>query len=234
VNFVQKIKNYLKENKRRQNEIYWGLVFQSAIANSNWFTNKSINPGRWAAGFPLLYVLFRIYNDMKPTSILECGLGESTKLLTQYQKNNPDVQYTVIEQDSVWLEYFCKNIYDISRHAIVLEIENRKIQDKEALSYKNIISQLHDYKYDCVIIDGPWGSDHYSRYQIVDIVNHDLLQEDFIIILDDYERQGEKQTADTLRRLLQKKNVSFVEGVYSGDKDTLILCTMKYKFLTSI
>lgn len=65
-------------------EIRWGQIYNSTIAGSEWLKDQSVSPGRWAVGYNYLYILYRILNDVKPTNILELGLGQSTKLMAQY------------------------------------------------------------------------------------------------------------------------------------------------------
>lgn len=52
--------------------------------------------------------------------------------------------------------------------------------------------------------------------------------------MDDYNRRGEQQTVNSLYDLLYKKDISYVRGVYSGNKDTIVICSENYKFITSL
>ena len=40
----------------------------------NELINLSFSPGRGAIGYPVMYVLYRVLNEFKPTSILELGI----------------------------------------------------------------------------------------------------------------------------------------------------------------
>ncbi len=62
-------------------EILWAEIFRSVTDKSTWLKNRSFAPGRWALGYPALYILYRILNEMKPKSILELGLGQSTRMI---------------------------------------------------------------------------------------------------------------------------------------------------------
>lgn len=227
-------KQLLRDNKRKINEVYWGLVFNNSIADSPWLLKKQFNPGRWAAGYPLLYILYRIYNDIKPTNILEFGLGESTKLAYQYNQANPQSKLTVIEQDSNWLHFFSEQIHNIAPNTILLDMGKRSVKGYTVQEYTGLIEKISGQKFDLISIDGPYGSNHYSRHQVVDMIENDLVADDFIIILDDYERRGERETGTDIKKTLKRKNKSFEEGVYSGEKDSLIVCSPKYKFLCSL
>lgn len=225
---------YFREFKRTQNEIYWSTVFNSTIADSKWLKNRSFSPGRWAAGYPMLYLLYRIYDGVKPVSILEFGLGESSKLLYQYKNVHHSADYIIIEQDKNWLDFFSSNIHDLNAQTKLLNIDKSIINKHEVYIYKDLLPAIKNKKYDLIVVDGPWGSYHYSRHQIIDIAEADLLSDAFIIIIDDYNRKGEKETAHDLRRVLVRKGISFKEGVYSGSKDTLIICSEEYNFLISL
>ena len=37
--------------------MYWGQIYNSTIIDSDWLLDKSISPGRWAAGYEYMYVL---------------------------------------------------------------------------------------------------------------------------------------------------------------------------------
>ncbi len=231
---IRETKETLDFHGKKLDEIYWSSVFNSSIAGSKWLINTSFNPGRWAAGYPMLYILFRIYNDIHPKNILEFGLGESTKLAYQYHSYFPNSTLKIIEQDEKWLQFFSNEIYDVISNTSILEIEKIKIQGQEVFQYQALIASLPKQKYDLIIIDGPWGSEHYSRYQIIDLLEEDLIASQFIIIMDDYERAGEKQTIAKLKESFNKKGIQYEETIYSGIKETYLICSKNYKFLTSL
>src|SRR5690606_1299906 len=144
------------EGKKRKllNELNWANVFNSAITDSPWLKNKSFNPGRWAAGYPMLYVLYRIYNDIKPKAILEMGLGESTKLAYQYKNKNTDASLVVIEQDGNWLNFFSNEIYDIKADTILLPLEKRSIKGYMVKTYKGLTEALPKVHFNLIVVDG--------------------------------------------------------------------------------
>lgn len=231
---LEAIKQLEVENQLRLDELNWANVFNSAIANSKWLHTQSFNPGRWAAGYPMLYILYRIYNDIKPKSILEFGLGESSKLAYQYLQSQPGVRLTIVEQDQNWLNFFSREVHDISANTIVLPVEKQDRFGFSVNQYKNLPEALSRQTYDCIIVDGPFGSEHYSRFQVVDLVTSKQLSDSFVIILDDYERVGEQETASKLREALIAQKIDYAEGVYAGAKQTLLICSANLKFLTSL
>lgn len=224
----------LKEINRKADEVYWSAIFNSATTDSQWFLKKTLNPGRWAATYPFLYILYRIYNEMKPKNILEFGLGETSKVSYQYREAFPEAKLTIIEQDEKWLNFFANNIHNIIPNTLVLEVEDKTVCGYTTKVYKDLMQKLAGNKFDFIVVDGPWGSERYSRYQIADIVEGGLLADQFAIIIDDCQRRGERDTAAKVKELLRSKDVKFAEGMYSGVKDTLLICSENYKFLTSL
>ena len=89
-------------------------------------------------------------------------------------------------------------------------------------------------KFDLYIVDGPFGSDNYSRYDIVLLTEKLTANDEFIIIIDDYDREGEKQTVDELIKMFNQKNINIHKGIYSGVKSVLILASEKYKYIKSL
>ena len=114
------------------------------------------------------------------------------------------------------MQFFSNEIYDVISNTLILEIEKIKIQGQEVFQYQALLASLPKQKYDLIIIDGPWGSEHYSRYQIIDLLEEDLIASQFIIIMDDYERSGEKQTIAKLKESFNKKGIQYEETIYSG------------------
>ena len=230
------IKSYdlLKDVRKKTDEITWSAIFNSAIIDSSWFKIKSLNPGRWAAGYPMLYILYRVYNDIKPKSILEFGLGETSKLSYQYHEAFPESELTIIEQDQNWLNFFSKNIHNVIPNTVLLDIEYRNVNGFETKTYDGLIKKVKGKKFDFILVDGPWGSDHFSRYQVIDLVENDHLAHEFVIIIDDYDRKGEQETASKLREVFKSKGIAFVEEAYHGAKSTLLICSESYKFLASL
>lgn len=234
------------ENIERQNatiesqlkEINWANIFNSAIKGSSWFKDIPLNVGRWAANYSLFYILYRILNEIKPQNILELGLGETTKLLQAYtQYYNKDSFCTTIEQDNEWIEMRLGN--GISKDYINIvkaDVEKIKVKDYETLVYKNLETQIAtlNKKFNLILIDGPWGSANYSRYNVIGLLEYGLLDKDFIIIMDDYNRKGEQETINELMEKLTANNYSFITGKYEGDKGQIVIASNKFKYLESL
>lgn len=47
-------------SSRNASEAVWAEIFNNAITGSEWLTDTAFSPGRWAVGYPYLYVMYRV------------------------------------------------------------------------------------------------------------------------------------------------------------------------------
>lgn len=226
----------LIEKLLRENE--WNNVFNSAIIGSTWFNNTPLNIGRWAGNYSLLYILYRILNEIKPERILELGLGETTKMIQAYkQHHNVNAFCVTIEQSKEWIDLKLKNGILLENIKIVkADVESIDVKGFETFIYKDLPTLLTPFnkRFSLILIDGPLGTDNYSRYNIVELVNKGFLDSNFIIIVDDYNRLGEQQTVNDLREALTNLKYNYFEGIYEGDKNNLIIGSLNFQFLKTM
>lgn len=230
-------KDILRESKNINKEILWAETFNNTISDSNWLKDKSFSPGRWAVGYQYLYAVYRILNAVKPKKILELGLGQSTKLLSQYAKANKVVKHIVVEHDQEWIEFYKKE-NEVSENTEILKLEReyRKYKnDDKVLAFKNFKEILQRQKFDFISIDAPLGANAkiYARIDVLDILP-ECLEEEFVIIIDDYNRKGEKNTVNEIERILKEHNISYCKGIYYGEKECMVISSKKLKFVCSM
>jgi len=137
INFdLQYIKNELHELKK-------GMIFNNSIIDCEWLKYKNFSPGYWACDYACLYTLFRVLNDMRPKSILEFGLGQSSKLIQQYANYFNDVDAITCEHDTQWINFFNKHQNkDYKMNIVHFEIEEVIYKNKKTLTYKNLINNI--------------------------------------------------------------------------------------------
>lgn len=224
------------EQIRLQNsELEWANIYHDTIRDKAWLRNIAISPGRWAVNYSFLYILVRILSDHKPHKIIEFGLGESSKIVSAFLETElPDSSHLIIEQDKNWIESF-RSRFNLSKNSSIIHLPlEEKIVKGFAVASYNAIEERIDGVFDLYIIDGPFGSDNYSRYDICKLVEKIKMNDEFIIIIDDYDRPGEKETVIDLKKYLEAKRIKFYEGVYSGNKSQIIIATEKYRFIRSL
>ena len=58
--------------ERKLQELIWSEVYHDTIRGSKWLSpDLPFSPGRGAIGYQLMYVLYRVLNEVNPRSILE-------------------------------------------------------------------------------------------------------------------------------------------------------------------
>ena len=81
---ISKAGQIISREDRLQKEIYYSVLFNQVTQNSPWLNDKSFAPGRWAVDYCFLYTMYRALEVVRPKSILDIGLGQTTKMLSQY------------------------------------------------------------------------------------------------------------------------------------------------------
>lgn len=215
-----------------------GVKFNTAIRGATWLENIGFYPGGWAADYRLLTILFRVLNDIGPTSVLEFGLGESTRMLAAYRSGkNPSAEVFTVEHNKEWQEFLiaqCPLFADIN---IVNTAMERKIVHGESTNfYSGLVDALpQGRKFDLLLIDGPIGTPRYSRYNMVEVVEADLLADDFILFLDDAARPGEMETIAIAEEKLRSKGIEFNSAFLKNSKKGIYTAhSKKFSFLATI
>lgn len=239
---IKKIRELIRENRENQQKIIklnqeldWANVYHDSIRGKEYLKNMSLNIGRWAGNYSFFYVLNRILNDFKPKTILEFGFGESSKFIMAYLDNFLlETKHLIIEQDENWANLF-KSSFEVSKHSTIkiCPLQIVIIKGFQTNSYSNLDSVINS-KFDLYIVDGPFGTKKFSRYDILRVVEKNEMNDEFIIVLDDFNRNGEKETAKDLLQLLKQKGINIHTQVYSGVKSVLVIATDKYKYATSL
>lgn len=236
---IKRVFNELKVNQTKiiaqNNELLWSSIFHDSIKGKPHLENLSLNIGRWAGNYAFFYVLNRILNDYQPKRILEFGLGESSKFVSTFLEHElPSSNHLIIEQSEDWKESFGMRFKLFKNsQVLVCPLEQRMIQGFASNFYKDL-DIVVDGVFDLYIVDGPFGSKNFSRYDIVDMMQRVDQNNEFIIIFDDFNRKGEKDTFNALLDLFKEKNITIYTANYSGDKDVMVLGTEKYKFITTL
>ena len=218
---------------RWQRELYQATRFHDSIIDSPWLKYKSFSLGGWAADYGLMYTIFRTLNSMRPMNIMEFGLGQTSKMVHQYAKYF-NANAITCEHDETWVEFF-NNSKDGDYPINVQLINLQTIQYKgyDTLTYQDCSKFFSNQKYDLVLVDGPFGSSHFSRSQIIDLAKKNLAQH-FCIIIDDYERFGEQETMEEVQNVLKTNNIPYCSRVYSAEKQHMLICSTDLKFLTTM
>jgi hypothetical protein len=238
-NFIKKrqskTENLLKESILLSQELEWANVFHDSIKGKPWLANLSINIGRWAGNYSFFYLLHRILQDYKPSSILEFGLGESSKFISTYLSNTlPNTKHVVIEHDTVWEAKFNENFSLATNSSIInCALLQTQVNGFTTNCYEKLQNKITT-PFDFYIVDGPFGSDRFSRYDMYYIAEKFTTKDEFIILFDDTHRKGEEDSVNAIATMLASKGIEVFVQSYEGVKKNTIIATKKYKFVTSL
>jgi hypothetical protein len=217
----------------RENE--WAHTYHDSIRGKEFLENLGLNVGRWAGNYSFFYVLNRILSDYRPKGILDLGLGESSKFISAYLTHYlVDSHHTVVEQDQDWIKAFSERFILSERSRIIhCPIVERQLKGHSTISYQNFEERVTG-EFDLFIVDGPFGSDRFSRFDVVGLVEKFEKGKEFILIIDDSHREGEQDTIEEICSVLSKKGIEYHRGDYSGVKQNTVLATGKYRFTVSL
>ena len=234
---AEKARRQAADSARHASEAVWAQIFNNTISESLWLKNKTFSPGRWAVGYPYLYVMYRVLNETRPKRILELGLGQSTRMIAQYAAAFQDVEHIVVEQDKTWTEFFAQNTSLSPRTKIVHlpVVETNYLDDDRTLVYQDFEKLCEGQKFDLVSSDGPAHSQShkYRRVELVKLIP-DHLADSFCIILDDFNVQECKNMWKVAKDTFSQMNIPYSEGIYHGDKAVSIFTSIDQKFLCSM
>lgn len=232
----------VRENRWRQRqilvqtlEIGWAHVFHDSIRGSDFLQELPLNVGRWAGNYSFFYLLHRLLRDFKPKSILELGLGESSKLISAYLDSELlESTHDIIEHDKEWIEAFHERFVLSTRSEILhLPLSKCAIKDFESTVYQGLTQSIKA-NYDLYVIDGPFGTKRYSRYDLVHLVERLTVSDDFIIIFDDYNRRGEQDTVEEVFKELKRNGIAYYHAQYEGSKAQMLIASEKYRLAASL
>lgn len=234
IDHQRKISLDLHDVLRKEDELIKAFIYNNSIIDTPWLKFKGISPGGWAVDYSMLYTMYRVLDDMKPKSILEFGLGQSSKMIHQYATFYSDSEAITCEHDPQWIDFFMHNKSENIDFKIQrVELEEIIYKSERTCSIKDVDSIFANRKFDFVIVDAPLGSPHFSRPQIIKIAQN-YLKDEFCIIIDDYNRLGEKETVQELVELFERMHVPFLKKVYKGSKEHCLICSAHLRFLTSL
>ena len=208
---MQKELQGLRDLSNKQfKELNFANLLHDTIINSTWLKDKSFSLHGWAANYSFIYMLYRILDNAKPQNILEMGMGQTSRLTSQYVAYcNPKAKLDIIENDAGWIATYQPQLAQ-NEH---IKVHQRDLElftyDKtECRKYKNLNEIVSNTKYDLIIIDGPWGAEQkLPRSNVLDLIKNHNLADDFTIIFDDAERKGEQNTTTQAIKLLEKEGI---------------------------
>ena len=177
------------------------------------------------ANYSLLYLLSRICSENQVSSVLELGAGQSTLLLSELSERFR-FSVTSIEHSEFW----AKEVQSRVGTTVLLDsLVDYPIEGQVVPAYS--LEPLSGQEgFDFVLVDGPNSSPQFSRGGVRKVVE-EYLNPECIMLFDDAERPGERQTISMCRRLLENRGSEVFERSVSGTSTQVLLCTKRYEKL---
>tara|TARA_B100000749_G_scaffold280771_1_gene278607 strand:+ start:97995 stop:98729 length:735 start_codon:yes stop_codon:yes gene_type:complete len=187
--------------------------------------NIPLYPFRGAANSSLMYLLMRSVTSYDFKSVVEFGCGQSTFIfdaLLKLKKNK--FKMLSFENNEFWQSQVQEKV---QTKVVLSPLVDTQVLGKTVPFYdfqKEIKSEVFDF----ILVDGPYGTKSFSRFGSVNVIlNH--LAEDFLIIFDDAERWGEKQSYLTLVEAMKAKGLKFHTRLLQADKHQFIIASEKFR-----
>lgn len=170
-----------------------------------------------SANYGLLYLIVRIIHENRITRVLDIGAGQSSLLLNALAERSP-IEVVTLETHEEWAARIGAQV----KHRVLhVPLERKTSFGQSALCYSEL-SGLEG-KFDLIIADAPHGTPRHSRWACLEVIDR-FRADEHIVIFDDAERRGER---DTIRRFLALESRAPVSGKFfkPAEAQQFVACT---------
>ena len=197
-------------------------IFQQIFAQqcANWNVRNDFYPVGGAAGYTLMYLLFRIITEHRIESVAEFGSGQSTILIDRLRAGIG--RHVCYEDDPSWHASISVKLKRCDYR--LRPLAQRVISGVGCRTY----SEVDVSDFDLMLVDGPKGVEEFSRFGCVDAIVANQ-RNDFVIIFDDSERPGERQTIEFVERLLKERSIGYRRRDLRGRTGQAVLATGSFE-----
>lgn len=198
-------------------QVYQGIFAQQCAQRG---ITEVFYPVGAAASYSLMYLLTRVLSELPVRRIVELGSGETTVLIDRLRGG--EGSHVAYDQAEFWVK-------KVAERAPRCDVRFAPVADKtfEGVSYSGY-QGLQTGEFDLLLVDGPNGTDHVSRYDCVPLVAANPAQE-FIVIVDDAGRPGEQETVQALARLLSARGVDYKLNHLAGRTTQAVFTTPAFR-----
>lgn len=173
-------------------------------------------PTGGAANYSLLYLILRIGVEFRPDSVLDVGAGQSSLLWAMLQRRGLVGEVLTLENDPEWGDRIAAQV---THEVLVTPLCPRMIGKREVTTY-DWTAARERRRFDVILCDGPRGTPRHSRFGVMAMLED--LPRDFVLILDDAEREGEQDTVSAIHARLQANKVDYGVGVVRAAKTQVV------------
>jgi predicted O-methyltransferase YrrM len=173
-----------------------------------------------AASYSLMYLLTRMLTELPVKTVVELGSGQSTLLIDRLLPS--EGRHVAYEQDAEWAQTVLARV----RHT---EIHHAPLIQKafNGLPFEGY-SGVGMQGFDLLLVDGPNGTDHNSRFDCVSLVAANP-QKEFVVVIDDATRPGEQETIAVLMELLRARGIDFKLNYLNGRNTQAVVTSPAFR-----
>ncbi|MEZ4871817.1 MAG: hypothetical protein R2827_06130 [Bdellovibrionales bacterium] len=187
--------------------------------------NIPLYPFRGAANSSLMYLIMRALTSYDFKNVIEFGCGQSTYIFDAILKIKQNkFEMTSFENNEFWQKQVQEKVDTPVTLAPLIQTQ---VLD-QTVQFYDYKSKIGKEKFDFILVDGPYGVKNYSRYGSLNVILENLA-DDYVIIFDDAERWGEKQSYLSTVEQLRKKGLKFHTRLLEADKHQFIIASEKYR-----
>ncbi|GAB5504366.1 class I SAM-dependent methyltransferase [Pyruvatibacter sp.] len=203
-------------------EIVYKQLFERELESIG--LNDEFYPLNGAANYSLLFLVLRVIRKYKRLRVLELGCGQTTLLMSRLIEKGFELEVDSLENSSAWAERTRAIASKVN--VIYSQLEVRKIRGLSFQGYS--LDALDLGKYDLIVVDGPAGSKGISRASAIELASSHL-EKDFIMIVDDAERFGERRMLRQLLKLLEGRGQTFHRSTTRAMKWQVVIASDAYE-----
>jgi hypothetical protein len=201
-------------------ELFYLQLFDSAVARSG-IAVKPLYPVGSAANAGLLYAVFRLAEEFPGLAWLELGAGQSTILIDALVDAGRIGTALTLEHDPGWAARIGTRV---DHEVEAAPLRRAEVQGIAAETYYVTPAR----RYDVVLVDGPIGTPRRSRWGALKLLET-ALADDFIVIFDDAERPGERETIARFLAMQPAAGHVFIHAM----KSQCLVFSPKYRAVAS-
>lgn len=177
-----------------------------------------------AANYSLLYLVLRIFRELEPKAVLDIGAGQTSILWSRLFGAEAADRMLTVEHDQEWADHVGARI---GHEILVSPLEMRREGERIVQTYDWAAIRARG-PFDVILCDGPPGATEWSRYGVMSLVD-ETLPSDFLIVMDDAERNGETQTVEAILSRLESMGRPAHLGKVRGQKAQAVIAGGAYR-----
>lgn len=210
----------IQRNRRISLDVVWSL---RCLHLGPLFPHQSLILGGWSMGPQMYFILNVLFRKESNLKCLEFGSGQSSLFIQGVEKEFPGTvaRHVVLEHD----KFFADKAQQGITEAVVAPIT----QGPEGGARYDWLPDIDMSGFQVIVVDGPFGSRRLSRNNVMDLLN-DSLPLDFVILMDDTHRPGERETEMRVMDRLREMKRSPIRRRYQGSKILTVITSKNSRF----